>query len=89
MRSIDTHQFAAIIENVIMSGLHQPILGLGAPGIGKSEIVQQVAAKHGYRVIDLRLGLFSQPRIRHVRSGYCRIGFLEKVSRKRYCSWTS
>lgn len=55
MRSIDTHQFAAIIENVIMSGLHQPILGLGAPGIGKSEIVQQIAVKHGYRVIDLRL----------------------------------
>lgn len=55
MRTINTHQFAAVIESIIESGLHQPVLGLGAPGIGKSEIVQQIAAEHGYRVIDLRL----------------------------------
>lgn len=55
MRTINTHQFVAIIESIIASGLHQPVLGLGAPGIGKSEIVQQIADKHGYRVIDLRL----------------------------------
>lgn len=63
MRSINTHQFAEIIESIIKSGLHQPVLGLGAPGIGKSEIIQQIAEKHGYRVIDLRLAQMKEEQL--------------------------
>ena len=36
-------------------GHHTPVMLWGPPGVGKSQMVAQVAAKHGVRVIDLRL----------------------------------
>jgi len=37
------------------SGHHTPVMLWGAPGVGKSQIVAQVAAKHNVPVIDIRL----------------------------------
>jgi hypothetical protein len=36
-------------------GLHTPVMLWGPPGVGKSQIVQQIAAGHNARVIDVRL----------------------------------
>jgi hypothetical protein len=36
-------------------GHHTPVMLWGPPGIGKSQMVAQVAARHGVRVIDIRL----------------------------------
>ena len=37
------------------SGAHTPVMLWGAPGVGKSQLVQQAAARHGAPVIDIRL----------------------------------
>lgn len=37
------------------SGHHTPVMLWGPPGVGKSQMVAQVAAKHGVPVIDIRL----------------------------------
>ena len=37
------------------SGQHTPVMLWGPPGIGKSDLVREVAARHGVPVIDLRL----------------------------------
>ena len=36
-------------------GHHTPVMLWGPPGVGKSQIVTQVAAKHNAPVIDIRL----------------------------------
>jgi len=36
-------------------GTHTPVMLWGPPGVGKSQIVQQIAAQHGAPVIDIRL----------------------------------
>ncbi|MFV2054957.1 MAG: AAA family ATPase, partial [Thiohalomonadales bacterium] len=36
-------------------GLHTPVMLWGAPGVGKSQMVAQVAEQHGVRLIDIRL----------------------------------
>lgn len=47
------------IENRIMHA----ILGLGAPGIGKSQVIKQIGKKYGYKVIDIRLSQMSEVEI--------------------------
>ncbi|HEC11709.1 MAG TPA: AAA family ATPase [Acidiferrobacteraceae bacterium] len=37
------------------SGLHAPVMLWGPPGVGKSQMVAQVAAKHQVTVTDIRL----------------------------------
>jgi hypothetical protein len=37
------------------SGHHTPVMLWGPPGVGKSQMVAQIAARHGARVIDIRL----------------------------------
>jgi hypothetical protein len=37
------------------SGYHTPVMLWGPPGVGKSQMVAQIAARHGVPVIDLRL----------------------------------
>lgn len=37
------------------SGYHTPVMLWGPPGVGKSQMVAQVAAKHGVPMIDIRL----------------------------------
>ncbi len=38
-----------------LRGHHTPVMLWGAPGVGKSQIIAQVAARHGVQVIDVRL----------------------------------
>lgn len=60
---VNITQFKNIIEWTISHGLKQPILGLGAPGIGKSEVIAQLAEKYGYKLEDLRLAQMSEVEI--------------------------
>ncbi len=39
----------------VIHGHHTPVMLWGAPGIGKSQIIAQVAAKHKVKIIDIRL----------------------------------
>lgn len=39
----------------VMQGHHTPVMLWGAPGIGKSQIISQVATKNGANIIDIRL----------------------------------
>lgn len=39
----------------VTQGYHTPVMLWGAPGIGKSQIIAQVAIKHKVRMIDIRL----------------------------------
>ena len=47
-----------VLEREFLSaseGLHTPVMLWGPPGVGKSQIVQQIACSHGADVIDVRL----------------------------------
>ncbi len=47
-----------VLEREFLSaseGLHTPVMLWGPPGVGKSQIVQQIASSHGADVIDVRL----------------------------------
>ncbi len=51
-------QLLAIMEREFLSagnGHHTPVMLWGPPGVGKSQMVGQVAARHGVPVIDIRL----------------------------------
>ena len=51
-------QLSTILDREFSStreGHHTPVMIWGPPGVGKSQIVSQVAAKHGVPMIDLRL----------------------------------
>ena len=56
-------EFAETIEFNLKYNLKYTILGLGAPGIGKSEVIRQIGAKYGYKVIDIRLAQMSEVEI--------------------------
>lgn len=58
--SITIRDFAESVDFTIKHGLSRALLGLGAPGIGKSEIVKQIAEKYGRKVIDIRLAQMSE-----------------------------
>lgn len=38
-----------------MNGMHTPVMIWGAPGIGKSQIIADIAKKHQVKIIDIRL----------------------------------
>lgn len=47
-----------VLEREFLSaseGLHTPVMLWGPPGVGKSQIVQQIASSHDAKVIDVRL----------------------------------
>lgn len=51
-------QLIPILEREFFSaaeGHHTPVMMWGPPGVGKSQMVSEVAAKHGVPVIDIRL----------------------------------
>lgn len=52
-------------------GHHTPVMLWGPPGVGKSQIVAQVAARHGVPVIDIRLSQMEPSDLRGIpfRSG--------------------
>lgn len=56
-------EFGEAVEFNIANNLKTAILGLGAPGLGKSQIIRQIGEKYGYKVIDVRLAQMSEVEI--------------------------
>jgi len=51
-------QLSTILDREFLSaqeGHHTPVMLWGPPGVGKSQIIAQVAARHGVQMIDIRL----------------------------------
>ncbi|MCR5332369.1 MAG: MoxR family ATPase [Lachnospiraceae bacterium] len=60
---MNLREFGQTVEFNIRHDLKHAILGLGAPGVGKSQIIKQIGNKFGYKVIDLRLAQMSEVEI--------------------------
>ncbi|MBP3238881.1 MAG: AAA family ATPase [Lachnospiraceae bacterium] len=60
---MNIREFKECVEFNIKHGLRHAVLGLGAPGVGKSQAVKQIGEKYGYKVIDLRLAQMSEVEI--------------------------
>lgn len=56
-------EFGECVEYNIRHNLKHAVLGLGAPGVGKSQLIRQIGAKYGYKVIDIRLAQMSEVEI--------------------------
>lgn len=56
-------EFQACIEFNIEHNIKHSILGLGAPGVGKSQVIRQIGKKYGFKVIDIRLAQMSEVEI--------------------------
>ena len=56
-------EFQETIEFNIEHNLKHSILGLGAPGVGKSQVIRQIGKKYGFKVIDIRLAQMSEVEI--------------------------
>ena len=56
-------EFGECVEYNIKHNLKHAILGLGAPGVGKSQLIRQIGDKYGYKVIDIRLAQMSEVEI--------------------------
>jgi MoxR-like ATPase len=50
-----SHIFSVLETEFLAADQHTPVMLWGPPGVGKSQIVAQVAAKHAVRMIDIRL----------------------------------
>lgn len=55
--------FGEAVEFNIENNLKYAVLGLGAPGVGKSQLIRQIGKKYGYKVIDIRLAQMSEVEI--------------------------
>lgn len=56
-------EFAETVEFNIQHNLKHAVLGLGAPGVGKSQVIRQIGDKLGFKVIDIRLAQMSEVEI--------------------------
>ena len=56
-------EFQECIEYNITHNIKHSIMGLGAPGVGKSQVIRQIGKKFGYKVIDIRLAQMSEVEI--------------------------
>ena len=56
-------EFGECVEYNIEHNIKHAILGLGAPGVGKSQIIRQIGKKYGFKVIDIRLAQMSEVEI--------------------------
>ena len=56
-------EFGECVEFNITHNIKHAMLGLGAPGVGKSQIIRQIGKKFGYKVIDIRLAQMSEVEI--------------------------
>ncbi len=56
-------EFGECVEYNIEHNIKHAILGLGAPGVGKSQLIKQIGEKYGYKVIDIRLAQMSEVEI--------------------------
>ncbi len=69
-------------------GVHQPAFLWGAPGVGKSQVVAQVAAQHGLELVDIRAVLLDPVDLRGIprfddtgRTVWCPPSFLPREGR--------
>lgn len=60
---MNIREFGECLEYNIEHNLKHAILGLGAPGVGKSQLIRQIGQKYGYKVIDIRLAQMSEVEI--------------------------
>ncbi len=60
---MNIREFGETVEFNLAHNLRHAILGLGAPGVGKSQLIRQIGKKYGYKVIDLRLAQMSEVEI--------------------------
>ena len=56
-------EFGECVEFNITHNIKHAVLGLGAPGVGKSQIIRQIGRKFDYKVIDIRLAQMSEVEI--------------------------
>ena len=56
-------EFSECVEYNIEHNLRHAVLGLGAPGVGKSQVIREIGEKYGYKVIDIRLAQMSEVEI--------------------------
>jgi MoxR-like ATPase len=64
MYTLSVSESEKVLDKIIASGNKRSLMMWGAPGIGKSSIVNQVAKKHKMEVIDLRLSQLAPTDIR-------------------------
>ena len=60
---MNLREFKECVEFNIKHEIRHAVLGLGAPGVGKSQVVRQIGEELGYKVIDLRLAQMSEVEI--------------------------
>lgn len=60
---MNIREFGETVEFNLTHNLRHAILGLGAPGMGKSQLIHQIGRKYGCKVIDLRLAQMSEVEI--------------------------
>ena len=60
---MNLREFGQCVEFNIRHNIKHAILGLGAPGVGKSQVIRQIGKKFGFKVIDLRLAQMSEVEI--------------------------
>lgn len=57
------NEFQQCVEYNIEHNIKHAVLGLGAPGVGKSQVIRQIGKKYGFKVIDIRLAQMSEVEI--------------------------
>lgn len=60
---MNIREFQETVEFNIEHNIKHSILGLGAPGVGKSQVIRQIGKKYGFKVIDIRLAQMSEVEI--------------------------
>ncbi len=60
---MNINEFGECFEYNIKHNIKHAILGLGAPGVGKSQIIRQIGKKYNFKVIDIRLAQMSEVEI--------------------------
>ncbi|MBR4514448.1 MAG: AAA family ATPase [Lachnospiraceae bacterium] len=60
---MNIREFKDCVRFNIEHNIKHAILGLGAPGVGKSQAIKQIGEEFGYKVIDLRLAQMSEVEI--------------------------
>lgn len=63
MHTISINDAITLIEEVAIN-LHEPVMLWGQPGVGKSEMLQQVAVKHSAELVDVRLSQYDSVDLR-------------------------
>lgn len=64
MLTLNVSEAEKVVDKIVSSNLKESVMMWGAPGIGKSSIVNSVASKHNLEVTDLRLSQLAPTDIR-------------------------